>query len=83
VRGSLGDTEGDAERTHPLLHKTLSLVTSTQAVGGQRVVGFSILGPLEVTVDGVRVEIPGAKERALLAFLLANAGDTIAVDRVR
>jgi DNA-binding SARP family transcriptional activator/WD40 repeat protein len=65
-----------------LLHKTLSLVTSTQAVGGERVVDFSILGPLEVTVDGVRVEVQGPKERALLAFLLANAGDTIPADRL-
>jgi len=35
---------------------------------------FSLLGPLSVRCDGVSVPVPRAKERALLAALLLNAG---------
>ena len=37
-------------------------------------VEFAVLGPLEVSSSGVPVEIPGAKERALLAHLVASCG---------
>ena len=43
---------------------------------------FGILGPLEVWHGGRRVHIEGAKERALLAFLLLHAGEQVPVDRL-
>ena len=43
---------------------------------------FRILGPLEVWDEGRPVRIEGAKERALLAFLLLHAGEPVSVDRL-
>jgi DNA-binding SARP family transcriptional activator len=45
-------------------------------------VEFRILGPLEVRHEGRPVHIEGAKERALLAFLLLHAGDPVSADRL-
>jgi DNA-binding SARP family transcriptional activator len=45
-------------------------------------VKFGILGPLEVWHAGRSVPIEGAKERALLAFLLLHAGEPVSVDRL-
>jgi DNA-binding SARP family transcriptional activator len=45
-------------------------------------VKFQILGPLEVWHEGRPVVIEGAKERALLAFLLLHAGEPVSVDRL-
>jgi DNA-binding SARP family transcriptional activator len=45
-------------------------------------VEFRILGPLEVRHEGRPVGIGGAKERALLAFLLLHAGEPVSVDRL-
>jgi DNA-binding SARP family transcriptional activator len=45
-------------------------------------VEFSILGSLEVWREGRLVQIGGAKERALMAFLLLHAGEPVSVDRL-
>lgn len=41
-----------------------------------------MLGPVEVSENGTTIGIPAAKERALLAALLANANRTVTVDRL-
>ena len=41
---------------------------------------FSILGPLEATDDGASVDLAGGKQRALLAFLLLQAGRVVPMD---
>jgi predicted ATPase/DNA-binding SARP family transcriptional activator len=43
---------------------------------------FGILGPLEVRNGEAAVRVPGAKERALLADLLVNAGRVVSADRL-
>jgi DNA-binding SARP family transcriptional activator len=43
---------------------------------------FRILGPLEVLDDGRTVTVAGAKPRALLAFLLLHANETLTADRL-
>jgi predicted ATPase/DNA-binding SARP family transcriptional activator len=43
---------------------------------------FGILGPLEVRNEAAPVRVPGAKERALLADLLVNAGRLVSADRL-
>ena len=43
---------------------------------------FTILGPLEVRAGSGVVRVPGAKERALLADLVVNAGRVMAADRL-
>ncbi len=43
---------------------------------------FCILGPLEVTVDGVPVPVGGPKPRALLATLLLRPGVVVSTDRL-
>src|SRR5438128_9826848 len=43
---------------------------------------FAVLGPLEVRSGGNRLEIGGARRRALLAYLLVSAGLPQSVDRV-
>ncbi|MET0834810.1 MAG: BTAD domain-containing putative transcriptional regulator, partial [Actinomycetota bacterium] len=43
---------------------------------------FAILGPLEVRDGPAPVRVPGAKERALLADLLVNAGRVVPADRL-
>ena len=43
---------------------------------------FRILGPLEV-VEGERaVELPGAKQRTLLAMLLVHANEVVSAERL-
>jgi DNA-binding SARP family transcriptional activator len=43
---------------------------------------FRILGPLEVLEHGRRVELGGAKQRALLAVLLLDANRVVSLDRL-
>ena len=43
---------------------------------------FGILGPLEVRDGSGLVRVPGAKERALLADLVVNAGRVVSADRL-
>lgn len=38
---------------------------------------FRILGPLEVLENGRRLELGGAKQRALLAILLLHANEVV------
>src|SRR4051794_8374872 len=45
-------------------------------------VRFTVLGPLTVTVDGSTVALPGRRERAVLATLLAASGEPVAADRL-
>jgi len=45
-------------------------------------VRFGILGPLEVTVDGVALAVGGPKPRALLAALLLHPGVVVSTDRL-
>ena len=45
-------------------------------------VDLRILGPLRVSMDGVPVGVPAAKQRALLAALILNAGKTLMVDKL-
>jgi DNA-binding SARP family transcriptional activator len=43
-------------------------------------VGFGVLGPLEMTVDGVRVSLGSRKQRAVLAMLLINRNRVVGTD---
>jgi len=43
---------------------------------------FRILGPLEVLENGRRLELGGAKQRALLAILLLHANEVVSTDRL-
>jgi DNA-binding SARP family transcriptional activator/streptogramin lyase len=43
---------------------------------------FRLLGPLEVIVDGSRIPLTGAKQRALIAFLLLHANEPVSSDRL-
>ena len=43
---------------------------------------FSLLGPLEVRRDGVRLELGPPKQRAVLALLLLNANRVVPTDRL-
>ena len=44
---------------------------------------YRVLGPLEVTgPDGALLDVGGAKPRALLALLLADAGRVVGIDRI-
>ncbi len=46
------------------------------------VIEFRILGPLEATADGRSLSLGGAKQRALLAVLLLEAGRVVSTDRL-
>ena len=43
-------------------------------------IGYRLLGPLEVTVDGTAVDLGGLKQRALLAILLLHANQPVRRD---
>ena len=43
---------------------------------------FRILGPLEVFENGRRLDVGGAKQRALLAILLLHANEVVSTDRL-
>jgi DNA-binding SARP family transcriptional activator len=45
-------------------------------------VEFRILGPMEVLVDGTPVSLGGPQQRGVLAILLAQANQTVPVDRL-
>lgn len=45
-------------------------------------VEFRILGPLQALVDGAPVSLGGRQQRAVLAILLAQANQTVPVDRL-
>jgi DNA-binding SARP family transcriptional activator/pimeloyl-ACP methyl ester carboxylesterase len=45
-------------------------------------VEFAILGPLEVSAGGQLLSLPGARLRAVLAMLLAAAGQVVAAERL-
>jgi predicted ATPase/DNA-binding SARP family transcriptional activator len=49
---------------------------------GKAEMEFGILGPLEVRDGEALVRVPGAKERALLADLVVNAGRVVSADRL-
>jgi predicted ATPase/DNA-binding SARP family transcriptional activator len=49
---------------------------------GKAEMQFGILGPLEVRDGSGPVRVPGAKERALLADLVVNAGRVVPADRL-
>src|SRR5919107_6347137 len=49
---------------------------------GRAEMQFGILGPLEVRDSSGPVGVPGAKERALLADLVVNAGRVVPADRL-
>ncbi len=43
---------------------------------------FRILGPLDVSEDGCRIDLGGPRQRALFALLLLNANEVVARDRL-
>jgi DNA-binding SARP family transcriptional activator/WD40 repeat protein len=43
---------------------------------------FQVLGPLQVRAEGVRLDLGGPKQRAVLALLLANAGQPVSTERL-
>ncbi|WP_405808469.1 tetratricopeptide repeat protein [Streptomyces sp. NBC_01520] len=45
-------------------------------------VGFSILGPLQASVDSTPLKLGGARQRIVLATLLLNAGQVVSTDRL-
>jgi len=45
-------------------------------------IGFRVLGPLEVLVDGLPVSLGAAKQRLVLAALLADANAVVSTDRL-
>ncbi|SRR6266568_6011816 len=51
----------------------------TTTLGGNmvNVVRFGLLGPLLIEYDGLRLEVPGPKQRALLAALLARPNQVV------
>jgi predicted ATPase/DNA-binding SARP family transcriptional activator len=52
------------------------------ASGAAAAVRVEVLGPLRVVVDGVAVEVPGPKRRAVLALLALAEGRTVPVDQL-
>src|SRR3954451_5504581 len=43
---------------------------------------YGVLGPLEVRDGDQRLQLGGAKQRAVLALLLLNANEVVSVDRL-
>jgi YVTN family beta-propeller protein len=56
---------------------------SSEAAGsGPRGLQFKLLGPLEASRDGVRIDLGPRKQRAVLALLLLNANRVVPTDRL-
>jgi DNA-binding SARP family transcriptional activator len=51
-------------------------------MNGKPVIGIRVLGPLEVTVDGVRIDLGGPRQRCVLARLVAARGQVVSADRL-
>ncbi len=49
---------------------------------GKPVIDIRVLGPLEVTVDGVRIDPGGPRQRCVLARLVAARGKVVSADRL-
>ena len=58
------------------------MTSSPPIVRDPGVVAFAILGPLQVIVGGVVLDVPGPKERLVLAMLVASAGEIVLTDRI-
>ena len=58
---------------------TLELVSFLSEVS---VIAVRVLGPMEVTVDGVLVGVGGPRQRCVLARLIAARGQVVSVDRL-
>jgi DNA-binding SARP family transcriptional activator len=59
-----------------------SLQAFATSVGGETIMDFRILGPLEVLLDGQPLDLGGQKQRALLALLLLEANRVVSSDRL-
>ena len=46
----------------------------------ERPIEFRVLGPVEMRVDGLLVDIGGFRQRRLLAVLLSRAGNVVETD---
>src|SRR5581483_374474 len=64
---------------YPARNEPVSLETRRQQVARVR---FTLLGPLEAWVDGERLPLGGAKQRALLAVLLLRPNEVVSSDRL-
>lgn len=51
-------------------------------LGSSAVLEIGVLGPLELTADGIEVQVRRARERALLSRLVIDAGQTLSADRL-
>ena len=49
---------------------------------GESGVEFRVLGPVEVELDGVMLDLGAPKQRSLLAFLLTSPNRVVATDRI-
>lgn len=56
--------------------------TTARSSSTERSFALRLLGPLEVAVDGHRVELPRQKPRLLLAILSMHAGEVVPRDRL-
>jgi DNA-binding SARP family transcriptional activator len=52
----------------------------TEGVAAAMAVQFGVLGPLQISADGVDIPVGAAKQRAVLAALLINRNRVVAVD---
>ncbi|WP_327099778.1 hypothetical protein OIE68_13850 [Nocardia vinacea] len=41
---------------------------------------FGVLGPVQLSIDGVAQPVGGPKQRAVLAYLVINANHPVSVD---
>lgn len=48
----------------------------------RRGLSFSVLGPVELRLDGKLVDVPAGRQRALLAALLLGEGSVVPLDRL-
>ncbi len=53
-----------------------------RSIDGGGCVDYRILGPLEVEVDGIEVDLGPRKQKSLFALLLINHGHTVSTDRI-
>ena len=56
--------------------------SSEAAAAGPRGLQFKLLGPLEASRDGVRIDLGPRKQRAVLALLLLNANRVLPTERL-
>src|SRR2546430_4511440 len=73
---------GPVERAAARFPISRSGASFRRAIRGGPHIDLRVLGPLQILVEGREIPLPSAKQRALVAVLLLQAGEVVSAERL-